>query len=359
MRRLLRDRTGMALVLTLLAVSFLVAVTVQLGTSVNWQMQAAANQGNIVRLDAMLMSGLNLARAALLADQLDNEVDTVFDRWAEFDPDILAALFTEGNLQIKITDLSGLLQVNALVLTEEEKNRRAQEEEAAGRDKKTAAESGKGQVRTKQFEQIQRDLWQRFLLSESGAVEDEDAAAGLVDSLADWLDEDDTERERGAERGYYSSLDPPYVAANRPVMFAEELLLVRGWKSTLLYGDKEYSGIIDSLTITGQDGKININTAPASVLQALHGEMTEEFAADLVDFRNEKENAEQLAHPDWYRQVSGFPGDITFDKELITTRSSYFQVTITARVGELQRRGEAVIYRRENNEQDLLYWKVK
>ena len=47
---MLRDRSGMALVLTLLAVSFLVAGTVQLGSSVNWQMHSAANQEKIVRL---------------------------------------------------------------------------------------------------------------------------------------------------------------------------------------------------------------------------------------------------------------------------------------------------------------------
>ncbi|RWX45880.1 hypothetical protein H206_00719 [Candidatus Electrothrix aarhusensis] len=57
---LLRDRSGMALILTLLAVSFLVAITVRLSTSVNQQMQAAANQSTAVRLDAMLLSGLIL-----------------------------------------------------------------------------------------------------------------------------------------------------------------------------------------------------------------------------------------------------------------------------------------------------------
>ena len=355
---MLRDCSGMALVLTLLAVSFLVAVTVQLGTSVNWQMQAAANQGDIVQLDAMLLSGLHLTRAALLADQQENDFDSALDNWGEFEPDTLAAIFGNGSMEIKVTDLSGLLQVNALVLTDERKTSLVGEKKANNNGRPLSPAQINELVNA--YKQDQRDLWKRFLLS-GGFVgeEDEDAAAVLVDSLVDWLDKDDDEHENGAERGYYSSLDPSYVAANRPIFFPEELLLVKGWNNKLLYGEKEHSGIIDYLTITGQDGKININTAPPQVLQALSSEITEEFVADLVDFRNNKENRDRLAQPDWYRQVSGFPGDITFEKDMITTSSSYFLVTITARIDWLQRKGNGVIHRKDNNEQALLYWKVE
>ncbi len=341
----------MALVLTLLAVSFLVAVTVQLGSSVNRQMHSAANQGKIVQLDAMLLSGLNLARAALLADQQENDHDSFFDDWGEFEQDTLAAVFSEGNLGINVTDLSGLLQVNALVLTAEEKKRRKKEQGPPKKDK------GKGAK--KDSEKSRRDLWKRFLTSGNFVFEDEDAVAGLVDSLVDWLDKDDEEHENGAERGYYSSRNPPYSPANGPILFLEELLLVKGWNKKVLYGEKEHSGIIDYLTIAGQDGMININTAPVQVLKSLHADMTEELAADLVDFRSEEENSDLLAQPDWYRQAGDFPGDITFEKELITTSSSSFLVTITARIDGLQRTGNGIIHRSENTEQTLLYWKVE
>ena len=349
----------MALVLTLLAVSFLVAVTVQLGTSVNWQMQAAANQGDIVQLDAMLLSGLHLARAALLADQQENDFDSGLDNWGEFEPDTLAAIFGNGSLEIKVTDLSGLLQVNALVLTDERKTSLVGEKKANNNGRPLSPAQINELVNA--YKQDQRDLWKRFLLS-GGFVgeEDEDAAAVLVDSLVDWLDKDDDEHENGAERGYYSSLEPSYVPANRPIFFSEELLLVKGWNKKLLYGEKENSGIIDYLTITGQDGKININTAPALVLQSLNPEMTEELAAVLVDFRSEEENRDKLENQDWYHDVSGFTGTgITFEKDMITTSSSYFQVTVTARIDRLQRSGSGVIHRKENNEHELLSWKVE
>ncbi len=351
---MLRDSSGMALVLTLLAVSFLVAVTVQLSTSVNWQMQAAANQGGVVQLDAMLFSGLNLARAALLADQQENDYDCVFDSWGEFEPEVIGGMFP-GNLSITVTDLSGLLQVNALVMSAEEKA------------KLKKANTGRGNRKGKKKsdpEKLQRDFWKRFLLLDTFAIEDEEKVTAMVDSLVDWLDEDDDERENGAEQGYYTSQNPPYAAANAPILFPEELLLVKNWDKKILYGskkgmDKEQTGIIDYLTDGDQAGKININTAPALVLQALHPEMTGELAADLVDFRNDKDNEEVLAQADWYHQVSGFPGDINFDKDLITISSSWFRITVTAEINGLQRIGTGVINRRDNQEQVLQHWTVE
>ncbi|MCI5224025.1 MAG: hypothetical protein D3924_15485, partial [Candidatus Electrothrix sp. AR4] len=204
LRDQLRNRSGMALVLTLLAVSFLVAVTVQLNTSVNWQMQAAANQSRIVQLDAMLLSGLNLARAALLADQKENEYDSEFDSWGALDTKATAELFS-GELHITVTDLSGRLHVNALVLTEKEKKEW----------EKKWKKKNKGSKKKKDPEKMQRNLWKRFLLLESvgGEENDEDKVSGMLDSLADWLDEDDESRENGAEKSYYTNLDPSYVPA--------------------------------------------------------------------------------------------------------------------------------------------------
>ncbi len=353
---MLGNRSGMALVLTLLAVSFLVAVTVQLGTSVNWQMRAAAGQRDIVQLDAMLFSGLNLARAALLADQQENDHDSLFDDWGEFDQELIAAIFTDGSLNIKVTDLSGLLQVNALVPTKEEKERRKKEQQEANRKNK---KKKRKKQQKKDLEKMHRQLWLRFLQIEEFGIENEEAAVALVDCLIDWLDEDDEEQEHGAEQGYYSGQNPSYAPANGQLMFLDELLLIKDWNKKLLNGDKEHSGIINYLTIGGQNGKININTAPALVLQSLHEDMTEELASDLVDFRLDEENKELLAQQDWYKQVSGFPGDITFDKELITLSSNYFLVTVTARLGEMQRIGSGMIMREDNHEQALLYWKVE
>ena len=350
---LFRDRSGMALILALLAVAFLVAVTVRLSTSVNGQMQAAANQSRAVRLDAMLLSGLNLARAALLADQQESEgdaSDSLFDNWAMPDSALLSQLFS-GSLEIAVIDLSGRLQANALVWTEKEK--------------KAWQGKQKGENKKKDPEKIQQSLWKRFLLLESLGFEDldEDQADMMLDSLADWLDSDDEQRENGAEKGYYSSLAPPYVPTNGPMPLIEDLVLVKGWEK-ILYSDLENkdnssSDLIACLTTGEQPGMVNINTAPALVLQALHDDMTEELAAEMISFREDEENKEMLNQTSWYRNIPGFPGNITFDAALVTTESNLFKITVTATEQGLQRTGQGIIQRKENQEQVLLSWKVQ
>ena len=79
---ILGNQSGLALVLTLLFVSLLVAMTVQLMATIDRQSFGAVAQREQVRLDAMVLGGLHLARAALVADQLENEVDSPHDRWA-------------------------------------------------------------------------------------------------------------------------------------------------------------------------------------------------------------------------------------------------------------------------------------
>ena len=58
----------------------------------------------------------------------------------------------------------------------------------------------------------------------------------IADAILDWLDEDDDTRLLGAERDYYSSLDPPYAPRNGPIGSIEELLLVREVTPALLFG---------------------------------------------------------------------------------------------------------------------------
>jgi type II secretory pathway component PulK len=58
----------------------------------------------------------------------------------------------------------------------------------------------------------------------------------IADTILDWVDADDQPRMLGAEREYYSSLDPPYVPRNGPLHSIEELLLVRDVTPALLFG---------------------------------------------------------------------------------------------------------------------------
>ena len=329
------NQRGMALVLALMAISFLVALTVQLFSTVNWQMQAAGNMGDSIQLDAMTRSALNLARAALFADQKENTFDSLHDGWHTLDQERIAGIMGTGRLTIAVEDLSGRLQVNALVY------------------------SGKNPAQKRQHEDRQRKLWEDFLTSGMFAMEDSEKASALVDALYDWIDKGDEELLNGAESSYYQGLNPPYSAHNGPVSYPEELLLIRGMTPELFYGSDKYLSLARFITVAGSDGRINLNSAPPELIRYLAPGIDDEAATKLVEFRQEKVNRDALATPGWYSMVSSFPGDVVINEALLTTKSQYFLVKATADNGGVARTGTGVVFRNDNGEQQLLSWEVR
>ena len=68
----------------------------------------------------------------------------------------------------------------------------------------------------------------------------------VADAILDFIDADDTPREFGAEREYYTSLPIPYAPSNGPLQSIEQLLLVRGVTPSLLFGlDQNRNGVLE------------------------------------------------------------------------------------------------------------------
>lgn len=81
---------------------------------------------------------------------------------------------------------------------------------------------------------------QKLLLTLPGMTE------SIADAILDWIDTDTDARPMGAERDYYTALDPPYEPRNGPLHSLEELLLVRDVTPALLYGaDLNRNGRVD------------------------------------------------------------------------------------------------------------------
>jgi general secretion pathway protein K len=135
----------------------------------------------------------------------------------------------------------------------------------------------------------QYDAVLRRLLSNSGLT-DEKLVSTIVDSIQDWRDSDNLHRLNGVEDDYYLSRPTPYRARNGDFESIEELLLVKGMTSEILYGNighrqrqaelqtqlpgerelksGEYLGVARHLSVHSS-GKVNINTASPEVLMAL------------------------------------------------------------------------------------------
>jgi hypothetical protein len=76
----------------------------------------------------------------------------------------------------------------------------------------------------------------------------------LVDCLLDFRDSNDEPEENGAEQEYYNQLSHPYAIRNGSLSTVEELLLVKGFDGTLVYGeDANFNGLLDPNEDDGED----------------------------------------------------------------------------------------------------------
>ena len=76
----------------------------------------------------------------------------------------------------------------------------------------------------------------------------------LVDCLMDFRDIDETPRTNGAEQDYYDQLPFPYRIKNAPFATLEEVLLVKGFNGTVVFGeDANLNGLLDANEDDGED----------------------------------------------------------------------------------------------------------
>jgi general secretion pathway protein K len=87
-------------------------------------------------------------------------------------------------------------------------------------------------------------------------------ADALVNALQDWKDLDDRTRPAGAEAADYARAGSPFRPTNRALRRLDELPRIIGFTEELTHKVAPY------VTVYG-DGKINVNTAPETVLAAI------------------------------------------------------------------------------------------
>lgn len=117
-----------------------------------------------------------------------------------------------------------------------------------------------------------------ILMALPGMTED------IADSILDWLDEDDEQREYGAEYDYYESLSPPYTPRNGPLESVEELLLVRGVEPYLLYGA---DGNRNFTTVEPSETEMANELSGLTTMEGYYGSMESGWAAYLTVYSQE------------------------------------------------------------------------
>jgi len=204
----LNSEDGIALILTLWLMVFLIIIATQLSLSVKTELRVVNNYVTEAQCYYLAKAGVSQAVAEIMnpdnkycyidiktkklmfgRTSKNNDMSTD-DKNDNIDPNKEDMAFGNGLISYTVEDESGKIPLNVISL-------------ARGR-----------QIFSKLLE---------YIGMKEGAEKDT-----IIDSAIDWVDKDDLHQLNGAENDYYQGLDPPYDCKNGRFDLLEELLLVQG-----------------------------------------------------------------------------------------------------------------------------------
>ncbi|HSL03569.1 MAG TPA: type II secretion system minor pseudopilin GspK [Nitrospiraceae bacterium] len=310
------DERGIALLLTLLVLTLLVALILEFDAEARREYRDAAAFRDNFKATVLARAAVQAARGTLQQDlakdkQAGKFYDAPTDLWAL---PIRDYVIGDGLLTAQIEDERGKLNLNDL---------------AAGGD--AIAKKARVQRVKRLFELLQIN-------------------PDLVDAIVDWVDQDETPEPAGAESLYYQTLRPSYRAANAPLQTLLELRLIKGMTPDIM------AKLSKVVTVYPQEGqsKVNLNTASPLVLQALDPSITQGVAADIAVARPFKTIQE-------LDRVSSFAdiGKELRAQNLYDVKSDLFLARMMVRVNEVTRNATAVLQRDQNTgASSVLYYRV-
>lgn len=274
-------QAGVALVSVLLVV----VIATVLATTIVQEQRASiqTTRGFLQRGQAMqyALGGEELARQILQEDFAEGAGrDHLAEIWAS--PE-LHFEFEDGEVNLRISDLQGRVNVNSL----------------------DAGNPG-------------LPLARQRMLNLIAAVRGD---AAVVDRLQDWIDLDNSVRPAGAEDFEYLALEPPYRTGGKALADVSEVRLLGLEQVTY----ELLNPVLTALPEPRSD--LNVNTASPLALQSLAPGLTTETAESLVMRRDEEEGFESVAA---FLQSSELAG-LGIADDGLSVQSSFFEARIVAR----------------------------
>ncbi len=345
--RPLTSETGVALVITLIIVTLVAIIVLELNYLMRVDVHASANFRDGVKAYYLAKSGVSV-------------VKELFGRNAQELEEIKNALLTgapqtlpigEDSASVRVIDETGKINVNALLgqANAPQPSAGAQSPQLSGRSQPREAQTVSPWI------QIAQDLFQRLGIDPT-----------LVGAVTDWIDVDDIPTgSGGAESSYYRGLAKPYIARNGAMETIAELRLIKGFTDEVLLklGARRVGGIVDpasNLYLTtlplpqGGGWRVNLNTAPPPILNSLTREVGQ--YADRIVQRRAQSRIEKISD----LQQLGISGEALQDfQRLGTLTSLYYAVEARGTVGDMVKQITALIRTGGDQGSQTLYWRVQ
>lgn len=298
-----QKQTGIALIMVLLVIALVTIIATGIASKQNISIRRTQNLLYNEQAYMYLLGAEDWAKNILAQDYKDNKTDSFKDDWATELPPIP---IEGGTIQGKIEDLQGRFNINNLLKA-----------------------SNPEQDSIKVF---------RNLLIEND-IDDK-----LTDALVDWLDSDlDSTVPAGAEDGDYLNSAIPSRAANRLMVSATELSLVKG------FDNKKYNKISPYIVALPKLTPINVNTANAMQVSMLSNQVSLSEAEEII----KKRDKSGYKSVDDFLALDSMKGK-NIKKELVSISSQYYLLKARSIIGNVKSELNSILYRDEKGEVKVL-----
>ncbi len=314
------------------------------------------NRDDASRAAALARGGVRLATAILIEDRLSKNLanfqiasvrtttpgNTYDDSWNQIDGLTLVDA-DGGRLRLEIHDAGSRLNLNAVVPYTDD-------ESPAEPD----AEEFLMEIFERIIDKMPIDPGEKFYDPRE-----------LARNLIDYMDTDRIRLSGGNEDDYYREQDPPYTAANHPLLSVDELGLVEGFDVQLVDAIRPYVTVYPLVKANG----INLNTAPPHVLSLIYSGVSgqrrlvpEDTVARILKMRDEGRVICTGSEPDLdcvtLNEVDLGVGSL-FPPTKLPDESNSFTIKAHATAGQIERTVVAVIDRRKLTQPKLLFWRME
>lgn len=300
------QQAGAALITALLVIALAAATASLLLLRMERWIDRVALTRDKSQASELARSGIAYARAILAADAASSAVDALGEDWARE----LPPLRHEGaEVSGRISDAQGRFNLNNL------------RHETGVIDEQALAAY-------------------RRLLATLGLAE------ALADTLADWLDADDSLRADGAEAAYYRSQGST-GSAGRPLEHLAGLGRIKG------YTPATVDRLQPFVTALAGRQEINVNTAPAEVLTAIQPGLGVAAARALVRSR---QSLHFLDTSDFRKRLA----DDSLPPPLlpIATTSQHFLIEVEVLSGQARSRIASLVRRQHDQRNSRILWQT-
>lgn len=338
-------KKGSVLILTLWILSFLTVFAVGLGRNVSGQLRLASHLQDRLKMYYLARAGIERAIGELQLSDETPHYDSLNERWSNNE---------EAFKDIPLN--GGYITVSYQLKDELPESQGSQESEGITfyglMDESSKININKAPV------QVLKSMLKN--IGELG----EDEAKDIANAIIDWRDIDIIVSPGGAENSYYENLETPYTCKNGEFQILEELLLVKGITPRI------YSKISGVITVYGEEGKVNINTAGWRTLHALG--LSSELAERIIRFRRGNDGMDGTEDDNIFKTVNEIrnigPLFIKESEEInrlvslnvLSVKSNVFRILSSGILKKgnrkLQRNIICVVQRSGNDPPRILYW---